>query len=39
MVMDKTYTFKGPDGAAPRRVKIELGTRVTIQPAPQASVA
>jgi hypothetical protein len=38
MIMDRTYTLKGPDAAAPQRVKIELDTRVTIQPAVQAGI-
>ncbi len=39
MVMDKTYRLKGTDASPPRRAEIELETRVTIQPAPQAGVA
>jgi len=37
MVMDKTYTLKGPD-AEPDRVKIDLDTRMSFQPAAGAGI-
>ncbi|APW61242.1 DUF6263 family protein [Paludisphaera borealis] len=38
MILDKTYTFQGPDEAEAGRVKIALDTKVAIQPAADAAI-
>jgi Family of unknown function (DUF6263) len=39
LIMDKTYALQGPDEADAARVKIDLNTKVTIQPAPEAGIS
>jgi hypothetical protein len=38
MIIDKTYTFQGPDPAEAGRVNVALDTKVSIQPAAEASI-
>jgi hypothetical protein len=39
LLMDKTYTFAGPDEKAPGRDLITLDTKVTLEPAADSNVA
>jgi hypothetical protein len=39
MIMDKTYTFQGPEAKDPGLMQITLDTKVTLEPAADANVA
>jgi hypothetical protein len=39
MLMNKTYTYQGPDEKAPDQIKIGLDTKVTLEPAADSNVA
>jgi hypothetical protein len=39
MVMDKTYTYQGPDSKSPGLLQISLDTKVSLEPAADSNVA
>jgi hypothetical protein len=39
IVMDRTFTFQGPDPKAPRRLLVGIDTKVTLEPADGANIS